>query len=304
MTTNIDSTGCEIKLYRAFGSSGQAYIFGHVFEKLKLKKERVSSNILRNAWEMLKRYRVSVASYELLKISVADQVYRIKTDNKGFFKLSFVPPNGPDRLSFDVSLAQNPNSSVSGELVIEDPEEIIISDIDDTILISHSTSVLKKVYTLLSRNYERRKPFEGVQHFYHQLHSGSNNKLYFYVSSSEWNLYDFILNFCQHHKFPDGKYLLNDIKTGLIQVIKSGGGSHQHKYDKIRMIRGTYPTARLTLIGDSGQKDAEIYEKIALEAPDRVNAIYIRDLHKRKQESLKRMQTRLAEENISMNLFN
>ena len=304
MTTNIDSSGCEIKLYKAFGSSGQACIFGHVFKKQKLKKERVSSNILKNAWEMLKRYRVKVASYEPLKIAVEGEIYRIKSDKKGFFQLSFIPPERSDKLSFEVSLAKNPTSSTTGELKIEDPSEIIISDIDDTILISHSTSVIKKVYTLLSRNYERRKPFEGVQHFYHQLHSKSTNKLYFYVSSSEWNLFDFILNFCQHHNFPDGKYLLNDIKTGLIQVIKSGGGSHQHKYDKIRLIRGTYPSARLTLIGDSGQKDAEIYEKIALEAPDRVNAIYIRDLHKSKQASLQHMQRRLAEKKISMKLFN
>ncbi len=301
--TASDTSGCEIKLYRPFGSSKQAYIFGHVFKRQKLKRERVSNNILKNAWEMMKRYRVSVASDQRLNVTVADQIYQVRTDNKGFFLLSFDPPETSGVITCTASLAEDPTSAVTGELKLEKPQEIIVSDIDDTILISHSTSLIKKVYTLLSRNFERRKPFTGVQAFYHQLDSKSPNQLFFYVSSSEWNLYDFIVNFCRHHNFPEGKFLLNDIKIGLGQVIKSGGGSHKHKYEKIRMISETYPTAKLTLIGDSGQKDAEIYEKIALEAPDRINEIYIRDLHKHKQKRLISMQKRLADKDISMNLF-
>ncbi len=304
MTSTDKSTEGEIKLYRPFGSSKKAHILGHVFRKQKLKRERVSRNILKNAWEMLKRYRVKVASAELVSIVILDQVYQVETDEKGFFLFSFIPPKHSGVLNYSVSLNENPDSSVTDEIALIEPKEIIISDIDDTILVSHSTSLIKKVYTLLSRNFERRKPFEGVQAFYHQLSSRSPNQLFFYVSSSEWNLYDFIVNFCRHHNFPEGKFLLNKIKIGLAQVIRSGGGSHQHKYDKIRMIRETFPSSKLILIGDSGQRDAEIYEKIALEAPDRINEIYIRDLHKRKQKSLLSMQESLASQNITMNLFN
>jgi len=304
MTSKVSDSGCEIKLYRPFGSSKQAYVFGHVFRKQRLKRERVSSNILKNAWEMLKRYRVSVAAYQEVNVIVADRVYQVNADKKGFFFLSFTPPETAEEITCTVSLTENPTSVVTEKLKIEKPQEIIVSDIDDTILISHSTSLIKKVYTLLSRNFERRKPFEGVLAFYQHLDAKSPNQLFFYVSSSEWNLYDFILNFCRYHQFPEGKFLLNDIKIGLAQVIKSGGGSHEHKYEKIKMIRETYPTAKLTLIGDSGQKDAEIYEKIALENPDRINEIYIRDLHRHKQKRLLGIQERLAKRNITMNLFN
>jgi phosphatidate phosphatase APP1 len=98
--------------------------------------------------------------------------------------------------------------------------------------------------------------------------------------------------------------LLNDIKVGLLQVIRSGGGSHHHKYDKIKLIRDTYPEAMLTLIGDSGQQDPEIYERIAMEAPDRIKEIYIRDLHKRKRKDLLNKQRHLAKHQITMHLFN
>ena len=128
---------------------------------------------------MMKRYRVSVASYQRLNVSVEDQIYQIKTDNKGFFLLSFDPPKTSGVITCKASLAEDPISAVTGELKLEKPQEIIVSDIDDTILISHSTSLFKKVYTLLSRNFERRKPFAGVQAFYHQLDSKSPNQLFF-----------------------------------------------------------------------------------------------------------------------------
>ena len=304
MTSTDGTSKLDIKLYKPFGSSRQAYVFGHVFKKQKLKRERVSSNIFKNAWEMLKRYRVSVAANELVRIVVSGQAKHVRTDNKGFFLLAFTPPKNTRTITYTVSAPESSTIEVTDDLDLTEPSEIIISDIDDTILVSHSTSLLKKVYTLLSRNFERRKPFEGVQEFYHQLSSKTADPLFFYVSSSEWNLYDFIVNFCRHHHFPEGKFMLNDIKIGLGQVIRSGGGSHQHKFDKIRMIMDTYSDAAFTLIGDSGQRDAEIYEKVALEAPERINQIYIRDLHKSKQDDLLEMQKRLAAQNITMNLFN
>lgn len=51
-----------------------------------------------------------------------------------------------------------------------------------------------------------------------------------------------------------------------------------HKLDHIRGLMDLYPDLRFLLIGDSGQKDAEIYQRIVEERPDRVLAVYIRDV--------------------------
>lgn len=304
MKMENNSSDPVIKLYKCFGSPSRAFIMGHLFKDKKLKEEKVSTNIFKNAWEMLKRYRVTPAPFELVNVVFDRHSFQIKTDDKGFFLLDFSPPKGMNKLSFSVSLENEPSIKQTGSLEIIDAHQVIISDIDDTILVSHSTSLLKKIYTLLSRNFERRKPFEGVQEFYLDFNTSDHEQIFFYVSSSEWNLYDFIVNFCRHHQFPKGVFLLNDMKSGLRQVIKSGGGSHAHKLDKIRKIRDTYPKASLTLIGDSGQKDADIYEEIALETPERIDEIFIRDLHKRKRSYMERVKKRLAEKNIKMHLFN
>jgi phosphatidate phosphatase APP1 len=51
-----------------------------------------------------------------------------------------------------------------------------------------------------------------------------------------------------------------------------------------------YPDLKFILIGDSGEKDADIYTKIAKEYPDRILAIYLRSVnHRRKEKRIKRI---------------
>src|SRR5690606_25786914 len=105
----------------------------------------------------------------------------------------------------------------------------IISDIDDTILISHSTSLIKKLRLMLLKNASTRLPFEGVAAFYRALHRGINSNCLnplFYVSSSEWNLYDLLIDFCNHQHIPKGTFMLHDLKVGILKLFKSGRGKH------------------------------------------------------------------------------
>ena len=45
----------------------------------------------------------------------------------------------------------------------------------------------------------------------------------------------------------------------------------------------TYPKRRFILVGDSGEKDAEIYASIARKYPNRINKIYIHNVTGDKQ---------------------
>src|SRR4030095_6233864 len=99
-----------------------------------------------------------------------------------------------------------------------------ISDIDDTFLISHSSNLRKRLFVLFTQNARSRKPFEGVVKHY-QLLALSNTTAdapnpFFYVSSSEWNLYDYILEFTRVNGFPEGVFLLNRLKR-FSQLLKT-----------------------------------------------------------------------------------
>ena len=213
------------------------------------------------------------------------------TDTNGFFECT-LPYNfdlEPGWHTYKVS-CNHKNQAFgileSAELRMPFREGInIISDIDDTFLISHSGNIWKKLYVLLTHNVTQRKSFKNVVKHYTALEKNDLNKenpnSFFFVSSSEWNLYHFILEFAKLQHLPKAVLRLKNIKTGLLDFLKTGGGDHDHKYHKIKKIISFYPQTQYVLMGDDSQKDADIYEQICAEYPAHIKAVYIRQVSKR-----------------------
>jgi phosphatidate phosphatase APP1 len=191
-------------------------------------------------------------------------------------------------------------------LIPHNTEFAFISDIDDTFLVSHSTSFLRKIYNLLTKSVNRRKTFEGVAKHYQRLMQGLDPEKpnpFFYVSSSEWNLYDFIVEFCEINELPKGVFLLQDIKSGFRDLLKQSGGDHSHKEEKIRKIFEMFPDHKFVLLGDNGQRDPEIYQNITTQFPRQVTAVYIRDINQKKIERINRIGKQLQEKNVEFMFF-
>jgi phosphatidate phosphatase APP1 len=156
----------------------------------------------------------------------------------------------------------------------------VISDIDDTVLQTDATSLLRMARTVFLGNARTRMPFAGAAGLYRALHAGrtgnARNPL-FYVSNSPWNLYDLLSEFFQ----------LNDIPIGPVLFLRNWGVSeeellptHQRDYklSHIRRILDLYPDLPFILIGDSGEEDPEVYHQVTQEAPNRILAVYIRNV--------------------------
>jgi phosphatidate phosphatase APP1 len=92
----------------------------------------------------------------------------------------------------------------------------------------------------------------------------------FYVSSSPWNLHAFLTAFLAHHDFPRGPRLLRDL-------LGTAAGREQ-KHGRIREILDLHPDLPFVLIGDSGEKDPEIYADIVRSHPGRILAVCIREV--------------------------
>ena len=159
-----------------------------------------------------------------------------------------------------------------------DAEYGIISDIDDTIVKTTATSLLAMSRTTFLNNAKTRLPFAGVAEFYKALQLGRNgqrNNPFFYVSSSPWNLYDLLKDFLDLNEIPAGPLLLRDFGTNK----KPAGDPHMsHKFKEICQIFEAYPLLPFVLVGDSGQEDPVIYREVVKKFPERVLAIYIRDV--------------------------
>ena len=113
-----------------------------------------------------------------------------------------------------------------------------------------------------------RTAFPGAPELYRDL-AGAANPV-FYVSSSPWNLHTFLLAFLRHRGFPLGPLLLRDL-------LGTRAGREQ-KHERIREILDLHPDLSFVLLGDSGERDPEIYAAIVGEYPDRILAVYIREV--------------------------
>ena len=272
-------------VYRGFGNGQKCFLQGHVFQGMALNRPKKNASIWQNFVALLKMFLVKTVAKANVSVQVNGKTYQAQTNEQGFFDLT-IENHGLGKGWHKVSYKLN-DEIVEGQESIEVNSEIqiaddfehgLISDIDDTFLVSHVTKKPKKLYTLLTKNANTRKPVEGVTKFYKALSRGTSASLnpFFYVSSSEWNLYEFLVNFNQINELPKGVLQLKDLKDSFLDFFKSGYGSHRHKLEKIERILNLHSNQRFVLLGDNGQHDPEIYLEIAQAYPDQIKAVYIR----------------------------
>jgi phosphatidate phosphatase APP1 len=287
-----------IHTYRGFGTRDFLFMQGRVLRDKSIFRGD-SDGPWRNLINTIKRFNSREINDAELAIRFADRDFQVKTDAEGFYRLmaQLDPPLPPPpakppfwqqaqiRLKAipgqdDVELTQ------PGEVLIPSAAAFgIISDIDDTILKTYVTSWLKwrMIYLSILKNAVSRQAFRAVGPFFQALRRGATQADYnpfFYVSNSPWNLYDFLDDFLNQHKLPRGPILLRDFGLPYRDRHRDYRG---HKHEQIIQILELYPDLPFVLIGDSGEKDTDIYRKVIQDYPKRIRAVYIRDVRSRKR---------------------
>lgn len=287
----------KIIAYNGYGNFNNVFIKGRVIEDKGLSKPKDSQKVWHNILATLKRFSSDELGGIKIKAELLGEAQVTTTDEMGFFSFHFnirdidAAREKSNWVSvyfelIDQWVQEQPKISETGQVRIipDEIERIVVSDIDDTVLISHSTQTIRKLRLMLFKNALGRMPFPGVSDFYRALCRGENAKKefpFFYVSSSEWNLYDLLTDFFEFNDMPKGVLLLRRLNHSIFKFWKSGGGNHEHKYEKIKELLELFPAQKFILIGDSGQRDPEIYSKLAVEFPGRIDTIYIRKIRKR-----------------------
>ncbi|MCK0144617.1 DUF2183 domain-containing protein [Arenibacter sp. F26102] len=292
----------QIIVFQSYGSNTQLYVKGRALEdeNIDLTKKNFI-HLLINSW---KRFETDVIGNCPLILKLPNGVvHEFKTDGEGYFLLSLGKTdlefmcNEEGWLAFEVSYGEKYikrsiqlENRFPGEMLIPSPDSDfgVISDIDDTILQTGMVSLLKwrVLYNTFLKTPERRIPLAGAPEFYHLLHrgaSGQKSNPIFYVSNSPWNLYLYLEFFLRSNNFPKGPILLRSLSAFFRRNKLQGPDDRPHKINEILNILKTYPALSFVLIGDSGEKDADIYLEIAKMFPDRIEAIYLRSVkHKKK----------------------
>ena len=272
--------------YRGYGSSRQCVIKARVLENRHVRPPWKRHTLLGSAIASWKRYNTVEIPRARVLARWGEHRWEGTTDEEGFLELWVEPPPEAKAGWNDVELellSPSPGGvdRVRAPVLLAGPEAQfgVISDIDDTVIVTNVTNFLKRAWTLFLTEHRTRLPFEGVDAFYEALHLGSSGSAVnpiFYVSSSPWNLYEHLDEFLQLHRIPAGPLLLRD--WGLSRTGFAPGGGHGHKLEKIRGLMSTLESLPFILIGDSGQEDAEHYRTIVREFPGRIRCVYIRNV--------------------------
>jgi len=204
-----------------------------------------------------------------------------KSEPNGHFKsvialpASEIEANSGYKISYDLVLRPSDSRSFSGEsLLINSSGVSIISDIDDTVKLSYVTDH-KKLFE--SSFFDDFKPVEGMPKLYQ--HWQTQGARFHYVSSSPWQLYEPLQEFMNQHGFPEATFSLKMVRFKDQTFFNLFKSATKTKPQAIEAILKHYPDRRFILLGDSGEKDAQVYAQIANDHPEKIAKIYIRNIN-------------------------
>jgi phosphatidate phosphatase APP1 len=274
--------------YLGFGNAHTLWIRGRVLDEASFREQTGQDSSWSNLVALYRRLESGEVADARVTARFGGRSWNTVTDSGGYFEFEIVaaaPLAGgvhrvelelPDSLASD---GQPVRAAAEAFVPAASARFGIISDIDDTVLWTNVTNKLNMALMLARTNAHTRKPFKGVAAFYRALRDGAggneDNPL-FYVSSSPWHLFGFLVDFLRLQGIPVGPLLLREL--GMRDVFKLTRHA-KHKLEKIELILSFYPGMQFVLIGDSGEKDPEIYAEIVRRHPQAVRMIYIRNVN-------------------------
>ncbi len=282
--------GIVLQPYRGYGSRREAFLIGRAFLQSaptaaphgEPPRDDVAAH-LRDIGRRIARRAVAGAT---VRARFLGAECRAETDAEGYFRIHLEPREPPpaDRAWHAMALELEGERPVQAEGQIYVPPEtsrfVVISDIDDTLMVTGVASKLGMLWRLFVEGAETRMPFPGVPALYRALHAGAGgaegNPL-LYVSRAPWGIYDVLDAFFRIHDVPIGPILFLR-EWGLSWRSPLPRRAEDHKDVLIRAMLDLYRDRPFVLIGDSGQHDPEIYRRIVDENPGRVLTVMIRNV--------------------------
>lgn len=145
----------------------------------------------------------------------------------------------------------------------------VVTDIDDTI---KHTQVRERREMLLNTFAREFVAVPGMAAWFGRIAHAAPNAAFHYVSGSPVQLLPALLPFVRGSGFAEGSWHLRPL------ALFDQDATSRHKHETIAQLLADHPQRRFVLVGDSGERDPEVYGEVARAHAARIAALLIRNV--------------------------
>ena len=273
-----------VKPYMGYLAGNRIYCVARVLKDFKVDWKKSGRWSLFGA--SLKRFYSNEIPYATVQVNFLNHTFIVDANKEGFIVLDEEIPIAMKEekvlpISFKILNVPTTRIAISekffqGEILNPaDPEHIIISDIDDTIIHTNVLSKVRMVYNSIMVGFEKRKMVTKANEFL-QVLSQQRKFPVFYVSNSPYNLYEYLRRFMAYNQFQKGPLFLRDFGRQNT-ILPEDSSSHKHYV--IEKLLERYPQSRFILLGDGAEHDPYIYHDMKKKYTDRIAYIFLRKIY-------------------------
>jgi len=273
-----------VEIYSGWGSVLRpGAIYGRVHKGKPIPRPKPGESTLKKFLETLEALELHALPHARLKVEGIPSIRgTVMADRLGFFTYRVPPRLKPGVVNVTFRLIEPVRytarlSSINVQIWDHRPGYAVLSDIDDTLIdsgVTHKWTLIKN--TLFRNTWDLKKfPFgpEAVTRLTGRIAKGMPALPLFYLSGSPWGLHERISSYFDRVYYPHGTMILR-------RYSKDPLNPFDFKKPHLLEIIDSLPERRFILLGDTGEKDPEVYTAINRERPGRIAAIYIHNVTK------------------------
>jgi len=285
LTAAVVADEYQIDLHFCYGNSSQLLVEGRVIEQRNASPAKASDNMFSNIWRSLQRLVNDEEEYAKISLLIGSRMFTIRSDEEGYFR--FTLPLNDESLSESLTIQlQAENTKLNSQCSLFLPGQAnsvgIISDFDDTVVVSDVTDKTKLLLNILTKNYKQREVVEGMSAFYRRLLMTNHEQaLLIFLTGSPRQIQKSIEAFLNYHNFPSRIVLTKKLNGENSDPIFD---QFKYKTEKIIALLEFFPEIDFVLVGDDGEKDPEVYDYIQMQFPGRIKDVWIRQVSSDSQQ--------------------
>ena len=218
------------------------------------------------------------ADGEQVEIRINNQRKHVVTDRGGYVNEDFtmLDPLTPGWHTIHFTAPRSGATATARAYIVDPAVKVgIVSDIDDTAMVTVVPRLALAVWNTLGERASNRQPVVGMANLFNKIIEANPGAPMVYLSNGAWNTAKSLQRFLRKWGFPPGALFLTDFGPTDTGIFRSGKA---HKRRMLSWLMEEFPNIGWILVGDDGQSDPEIYTEIARKYPGRVAAIGIRTL--------------------------